>query len=151
MPTPVAPVDNQVRKDLGSFVGPGKSVVVVEQSKYAGVPPVPYQPWTSQVQYVTTSVTLDFAPLTVVVDASSASLTLTLPIAGSCFGKQITIIKFDSVTANTITIVAQTPDTFWTNSGFTSLNKQYESVVLVAFPDANGNPGWLNMMNKVVV
>ena len=151
MATPVTPVDNQVRKDgVKTFVGPGKSAAVFQQSKFAGMPPVPYQPWVSQIQYVTATANIEFAPLTVVVDASGGAVTLTLPIAGAFFGKQITIVKFD-VGANTVTLTAQTPDTFWTNSGFVSLSKQYESVTLVAMPDSSGNPGWLNMMNKVVV
>lgn len=151
MSTPVSPVDNKVLKDGGkSFVGPGKSTTVLPSSKFAGTPPVPYQPWSAQIQYVSSSANIEFAPITVVVDASGASLTLTLPIAGAFFGKQITVIKFDS-TANTVSFTAQTPDTFWTNTGFASLSKQYESITLLAMPDSSGNPGWLNMMNKVVV
>lgn len=151
MPTPVVPVDNQVRKDTAiGLVGPGKSAAILQQSKLAGAMQVSYQPWVSQIQYVTATASIEFAPLTVMVDASLASVVLTLPIAGAFFGKQITIIKFDN-SAFTVSLSIQTPDTLWTNSGFASLSKQYESVTLVAMPDSSGNPGWLNIMNKVVV
>lgn len=151
MATFATPVTIEPRRGgTSARVGPGQTVVVLKENNYVGLPTVPYNAATTQIELADTSRTLQYSPNTVICDATTASFTLTLPNAASVIGTEIKIVKFDS-SVNTISFAVQGTDTLWINTGFASLSKQYESISFMAIFTASSAYGWIALLDKVVV
>jgi hypothetical protein len=151
MPTFATPVTIDPRRGVPSNrLGPGQTTVVLKENNYVGLPTVPYKASTTQIELVDASRTLEYSPNTLICDATSASITLTLPMAASAIGTQIRAVKFDS-SVNTVSFAIQGTDTLWANTGFTSLTKQYESIAFMSIFTSSGAYGWIALLDKVVV
>lgn len=131
-------------------LGPGQTTVVLKENNYVGLPTVPYKASTTQIELVDANRTLEYSPNTLICDATTASITLTLPMAASAIGTQIRAVKLDS-SVNTVSFAIQGTDTLWANTGFTSLTKQYESIAFMSIFTSSGAYGWIALLDKVVV
>ncbi len=151
MPTFGTPITIDPRRGVPSNrLGPGQSTVVLKQNNYVGLPTVPYKASTTQIELVDADRTLEYSPNTLICDTTTASITLTLPMAASAIGTQIRVVKFDS-SANTVSFAVQGTDTLWINTGFASLSKQYESIAFMSIFTSSGVYGWIALLDKVVV
>lgn len=137
---PDAPVTNQGVSVplLGTL--PAQSVVIIEQKfdEYNERP----KATPAEIMYVNVSAatTLEYTPIIVRVDATSAGVTITLPISNSAYGRMVWIVKTDA-TANAVTIAVQAGDNLWRPSTITTITTQYGCQSYLSTSDGT-NSGW---------
>jgi len=118
----------------------GVSGVSIEETTIFGTPLLPYAPVNMITKVVTASETFVDAPLLLMVDASAAAVTITLPPSGSGVGKLCVVMKTDS-SANTVTINAVSGETVYKLSSFTNLSSQYQAAMFIGIKFSTFN-GW---------
>lgn len=136
--------------DLNKAYGPGSSVLVPPKTMYVGNPTVPFSANQMQQTIYTAAGSVTYADQLAICDATTASFTLTLPQAASCYGRKVIAVKMDS-SLNTVSFTIDTPSVLWYYSTWTGLTKQYETVTWLACMDASNNYGWLALLDKAVV
>jgi len=130
--------------------GPGKTNAVLPTSNFRGTETVPYTASFAGNYFANTSFTVPIAPSIILCDATTASFVVTLPPAGSCYGRYVELIKVDS-SANTITFTPTGSDLVNYYSTWTGLTKQWETVKFLAVIDTNRQARWVAMLSKPVV
>lgn len=138
------------RGSVKGSLGPGKTRVQFNEKNYVGLPVVPYAPNSAQITYLDANSVIDYGPQILVCDATTASFSIQLPQASGCLGASITVIKMDS-TVNTISFTTETPSVLKNYVTWSSLSKQYETVIWLAIEDSLSNPMWIAMLSKPVV
>jgi hypothetical protein len=129
--------------------GRGKSSVSVRESNLRGRDPVPYQPASNALYYTSVSFEIPIAPCVMICDATSAAIVLTLPLASSCYGRSIDVIKTDT-SVNTVTFLATGSDIVSYNAAWVGLNEQWETCRVLALVDSAGQGRWVIMMARSV-
>jgi hypothetical protein len=129
--------------------GRGKSSAAIRESNLRGFDPVPYQPASNALYYTSASFEIPIAPCVMICDATSASIVLTLPMASSCYGRSVDVIKTD-VSVNTITFAATGADIVTYNAAWVGLNEQWETCRVLAIVDSAGQGRWVIMMARSV-
>lgn len=80
----------------------------------------------------TTSITVQFAPCILIIDATSGNITVTLPSPRALSGKTITMMRADNTAGRTITIAATEGNVRTTTSVAAILGTQYGAVDFTA-------------------
>jgi len=130
--------------------GPGKTVAVTPISNFRGTETVPYTASFSVNYFANAAFTVPIAPSIILCDANTAAFVITLPPAGSCYGRCVELIKVDS-SANAITFTPTGSDLVNYYSTWTGLTKQWETVKFLAVIDTNRQARWIAMLSKPVV
>ena len=82
-------------------------------------------------------------------DATTAGIVLTLPMASSCYGRSIDVVKTDT-SVNTVTFAASGSDIVSFNAAWVGLNEQWETCRALAIVDSAGQGRWVIMMARSV-
>lgn len=129
--------------------GRGKSSAAIRQSNLRGLDPVPYQPAYGALYYTSASFEIPLAPCVMICDATTAGIVLTLPMASSCYGRSIDVVKTDT-SVNTVTFAASGSDIVSFNAAWVGLNEQWETCRVLAIVDSAGQGRWVIMMARSV-
>ena len=138
VPGPVTNPDDTINVTKGGRIGPGFSVLIQDQKLDSVNTRYPvYAPSTWTILNYDTSVGIETAgPLLIRCDATSAAMTITLPLSSYSPNTFFHIVKVDSG-ANAVTIAIDSTDTWYGNTASQTLATQWKSVTLLSVNDFN--------------